>query len=452
MLETTAGGPTVTAMDMKPIFAIIFCIFIVIILEIVELTSDKTCKVEGAADGPVVPTASPTMPTASPTLSPTPGAGEGLIFKDPDTIVIGMDGGWPPYCSQEYVTDPDDERYSKLVPSGFIYEFIKEACDRGNLKCEFPLTGKWWQCWAGGESTASDESRGFNRNDRQDNAGTGLLSGQYDMCTCWVMTQARMGRVQFAINQERGYTKQTLAGLLTLKSKQDDTTEWNRLKLMWQGYADGCNGATMKQLADGIWYDDCSEEAAVAGDCGKTCPGGKVRIGYVEGWAMKRVSFDWAVNQYTNDPFGQDRIVWVDEHTHEGKTVTHTDYHHIARALELGHIDMAYTFSDAILAMQGDSCTICDDPNIWDDGGLTYHQTDIAFASGGVGTFMKYGQGKLAERLNVGVDKLIEDKEWYCTKCMEYWDTYDDCEKTCIGCGSDGNVGVGGTNYCASLI
>jgi hypothetical protein len=263
-----------------------------------------------------------------------------------------------------------------------------------------------------------------------------------------------MARVQFAINKERGYTKQTLAGLMTLSSKESDKAEWDRLKLTWPTSLDDCNGATMKMLPDGRWFDDCSvdvaEDITDESQCNKACPGGKVKIGYVEGWAMKTESFDWAINSYTNNPFNnlqKDRVMWIDEHTHEGKTVTHTDYHHIARALETGEIDMAYTFSDAILAMQGDKCAACDNPDIW-EGGVKFHQTNIRFAAGGVGTFMKYGQTKMAERLNVGVDLLIDDKAWYCPKCKEYWSSKADCNAACIGCGDD--APEGGVDYCSS--
>lgn len=416
-METTAGGDlrVYSGPSMKPLVCIATGVVLALVINIVVLilVADKDAyKADSASDSKY----------------------------DEDTIVIGIDGEWPPYCHHTYQPDPDAPDQSKLTPTGFIYDFIVEACERGGLNCVFPLTGKWHQCWAGGAPAAAD---------RMENAGTGLISGQYDMCACWVMTISRMARVWFPVNKERGWTKQSMGGMLTL-SKHRGTTQWEKMKMDWPNARDGCVGATMKQLPDDSWVDGCDvEEPESAADCAKTCPDGKIKIGYVNGWALKPESFDWILNEYTGSSFDKDRVIWIDEHTHEGRTVTHADYNHIAQALEVGEIDMAYTFSNAISAMQSDNCNICNDKKVWTDGSLTFHQSKLAYSAGGVGGFMKYGQSKLGERINVGVDKLIDDKEWYCKKCIEYWPTELDCNNSCIGCGDD--APSGGTNYCAGL-
>jgi len=464
----TKGNISVAKVDQKPIYFVIFCMIIVIVLEVVELTKDNdaTCDVKPAdvnvnlsttsdtaaastadnnpqASTESTPVAPVSVPTPFPTLPRPPAPAtddDGTVTignkYDENTVVIGVDGEWPPYCHHKYVPDPNAPDQAMLAPSGFIYDFIKEACVRGGLNCVFPLTGKWHQCWAGGSG------------DRQDNAGTGLISGQYDMCACWVMTISRMARVWFPVNEDRGWTKQSMGGFLVLNEKRN-TAEWERLKMTWSN--DNCDGATMKQLPNGDWVDGCSSDTPTdISECAKTCPDGKVRLGYVNGWALKPESFDWVINKWTNTQFDKSRVIWVDEHTHEGRTVTHADYNHIAQALEIGEIDMAYTFSNAISAMQTDDCNVCDDSAIWTDGSLTWHQVDLAYSAGGVSGFLKYGQSQLGEKINVGVEMVIDDKEWYCNKCIEYWTTTLDCNNSCIGCGDD--APEGGVNYCAGLI
>jgi len=461
-MSTDAGPVGISNPNRKPILFTMFCVFVVMVLQIIDVTKKSdSCSADAADDdsAPMTMTSDElkdttnsdleqkieqlrtdiqelkTTPSSPPTDPPvTPPRDDS---KD-NVVVIGTDGEWPPYCHHTYT--PDNETgQTKLSPSGFIYDFAVEACERAGLDCKFPLTGKWDQCWG-----------------RENNAGTGLLSDQYDMCLCWVMTPGRMARVLFPLNKDRGWTKQSEGGFLTLsKYEGDDTpymgsTRWDYMKMVW---TDGCNGSSMIQLDNGDWVDDCTDtDPQDDSSCGKKCPQGKIRIGYVNGWALKPESFNWIVNEHTGEAPDMSRVIFIDEHTDgEGRT-SNSDYNHVAKALLNDDIDMAYTFGNAIEAMQTTDCNICTDNEVWRDGSLKFHQKKLYYSSGGVSAFMKYGKQSLADKLNVGVEDLIADKATYCPMCIKYWKTQRDCEDHCIGCGATNGDGTSTeTDYCKPL-
>jgi len=362
-------------------------------------------------------------------------------------IVIGVDPEWPPYCytdNSKAVDKGDPSLWEE--PQGFLLEVTREACKLQGLDCLFQLYTNYQECWT-----------------KDHSIGRYLENGVYDMCLCWTVTPQRTRRILFPNNDARGFTKKPTAGFLVMAKKKDDAKEWKRLKAVFDG--DTCNGSTMVQVlqADdrGAWYDDCGDEKIedkdrtddiLKGKCGKTCADGKIRIGFIKGWATNDQTFNWIKNKYTGQKFDMTRIVVVDEQATKSEGHIST-YNHIAQELESGHIDVGFVYDNVLLEMGNQACDICKGHDLWTSGGLAIHedngtvQSGLAFAIGGSSGFFRFDQGHVRDAITAGAVKYIADKEKYCTKCLQYWPSEQECNIFCIGCGTD--KPSGGTNYCS---
>jgi len=429
----TAGGPTVLKSETKcPTYALIAGIVAMLIMQIVDLTADISTNL-----------------TVNEEEKSTE---KQLGDARQDVVVIGVNWNWPPFCYSETginMNDPDRANWEQ--PNGFLIDFATEVCRRASLNCRFTIMGVGQvDCWTPNEQV-----------------GSALQSGMFDMCLCYTVTPGRLGRSIWPTNPEKGWTMQAMGGLLTLKS-YEGTPFWETMKMNWR---DGCTGAnmidvgpdrstgkggnvlTMRRLyrepcdntqANGFeCIDYSSEDYPSTGAFTRACPQGMIRIGFIQGWALTKGSFKWIVNtESDNGKFDTSRIVFVDEHIDDaGGNAAIETYNHLAKAVLDQTIDMAYTYENLLEAMVADraKCAICTDTDVWIDGKLKFLHTQLAFSSGGASGFFKQGDVALRDVFDSYGKEIIADQDFYCPLCKQYWGTSFGCKSHCIGCENASN-------------
>lgn len=436
MMETTAGSDLNvygTGQNNKTLLCIVFGVIVAIVMNIVTLVivSDKDgYKADVTTYGS--------------------GSEAALAAARDDVVVIGVNWNWPPFCFSKTMVNQDDPAKANWEqPNGFLIDVAKEACTRAGLNCRFTIMGVGQvDCWT-----------------KDEQVGSALQSGMFDMCLCYTVTPGRLGRSIWPTNKEKGWTMQALGGLLTLKEYREDSAFWQTLEMNW---SDGCNGGSMVDVGPNrntgiggnkdtmrrlyrqpcdqgelnadtegtICVDYSSDDYEATGTRTKECSQGKIRVGLIQGWALTISSFGWVENAFTDDrKFDSSRMVFVDEHIDDsGSNAAIKTYNHLAKAVTDKTIDMAYTYENLLEAMVSKDCDICVDSDVWNDDTLEFKHNGLKFSSGGASGFFMQGDVALRDAIDSAAQDIIADQDFYCPLCAKYWDTPFGCKSHCIGC------------------